>query len=187
VNSLNRIVSEVELQPFMTGNHVALRPLVEADREALFMIASDPLIWEQHPNRDRHERKVFDAFFNAALASQGAHLVIDAQTGAVLGTSRYYDWNPETHSVAIGFTFLSRACWGKGHNREMKELMLRHAFTFAKTVIFHIGEHNRRSRKAIEKIGAHFLRSDARVHTDGRPNPTVVYKMNEDDFRAAFE
>ncbi len=185
-HDLNRAVTAPDFQPLLSGALVALRPLVEADREALFAVAADPLVWEQHPNSDRYQRKVFDAFFDAAMESRGALLAADAKTGKVVGTSRYYGWNPRARSIAIGFTFLSRSCWGKGHNREMKELMLRHVFRFSKTVIFHIGENNQRSRKAIEKIGARFLRAEARTHADGRPNPTVVYAMKEADFIAVF-
>src|SRR6266480_1178693 len=43
---------------------------------------------------------------------------------------------------------------GRAFNREMKRLMLNHAFRFVEKVIFYVGENNVRSQKAMEKIGA---------------------------------
>ena len=80
----------------------------------------------------------------------------DAATGAIIGSTRYYDWWPQSREIAIGFTFLTRPYWGGGANHEMKQLMLSHAFKWADTVWFHVGEHNARSRRALEKIGARF-------------------------------
>ncbi len=156
-----------------------LRPLNEEDKEGLFAVASDPLIWEQHPEKYRYQRPVFDAFFDAAMESRGALLALDAKTDRVLGSSRYYDWNPAEKSVAIGFTFLSRACWGRGYNREMKKLMLDHAFFFAETVIFHVGKNNQRSRRAMEKIGGELVEEMERKLADGSPNPSVVYRIGK--------
>ena len=56
--------------------------------------------------------------------------------------------------MAVGFTFLSRLHWGGKVNAEMNDLMLAHAFTWAKRVWFHVGIDNIRSQKAMEKIGA---------------------------------
>lgn len=182
---LDSVAIAPDFQPHLTGSLVELRPIAPEDWDALFAVAADPLVWEQHPNNDRHERKVFEFFFVEALASKGALVAIDRASGRIIGSSRYYGWNAEARSVAIGFTFLARACWEKGYNRDMKDLMLRHAFKFAKTVIFHIGEHNKRSRAAIEKIGARLIRTEARVHADGRPNPTVVYALDENAYIAA--
>jgi RimJ/RimL family protein N-acetyltransferase len=84
--------------------------------------------------------------------------------------------------VAIGYTFLARKAWGSVHNREMKKLMLDHAFQFVDTVLFHIGENNFRSRKAIEKIGAEefsFIESDSEM-PDGPKNRSIVYRIKKE-------
>ncbi|MDB6079677.1 MAG: hypothetical protein JWO82_3424 [Akkermansiaceae bacterium] len=146
-------VSTIELQPTLTGEHLSLRPLREDDFEALYTAASDPLIWEQHPQPTRWQREVFQTFFTLAMASGGAFTVVDPATGAILGSSRYYDWNPASREIAIGYTFLTRHYWGGPANREMKRLMLEHIFQWAEKVWFHIGTENRRSRKATEKLG----------------------------------
>jgi RimJ/RimL family protein N-acetyltransferase len=168
-----------DFQPVLEGKFITLRPLKEEDRVALFAVASDPLIWEQHPEKDRYQYDVFNAFFNEAMRSKGAFLALDAKSGSVIGSSRYYDWNAAEKSVVIGYTFLSRICWGQNYNKEMKNLMLNHAFRFVDTVLFHIGENNIRSRKAIEKIGAQLSGKIERQHLDGRSNPSVIYQIKQ--------
>ena len=119
----------------------------------MFLVASDPMIWEQHPARDRYKEEVFKRFFNEALDSGGAFAVIDRKTQRVIGSSRYFGHEPENREIEIGWTFLARSHWGGKYNREMKQLMLGHAFKFVDSVIFLIGPENHRSRRAVEKIG----------------------------------
>lgn len=146
--------SNFDLQPTLTGTAISLRPLKAEDFEALHAAAADPLIWEQHPEPLRYQRQVFArGFFASALACGSALVVTDNASGQVIGSSRYYDWNPGQRAVAIGFTFLARSHWGGASNLEMKRLMLDHAFQWARVVWFHVGKNNWRSRKAMEKIG----------------------------------
>jgi RimJ/RimL family protein N-acetyltransferase len=143
-----------DLQPCLENERVALRPLRAEDFEDLYRVASDPLLWEQHPNRDRYRREVFEAFFAGALESGGAFLVSDRRSQEVIGSSRYYDLDVERGSVAIGYTFLARRCWGTTYNRALKQLMLDHAFRFVREVIFHVGARNLRSQIAVQRLGA---------------------------------
>lgn len=146
-------------QPHLQGDRIRLRPLVPADWDALFAAASDPLIWEQHPDSQRFQAAVFRSnFFEGAVQSRSALVAEDIQTGAVIGSSRYYDWNAQTREVAVGYTFLVRSHWGGHTNREMKRLMLGHIFQWATRVWFHIGVNNLRSRRALESIGGVFDR-----------------------------
>ena len=144
----------LDLQPVLRGELVHLRPLRPDDFDALFAVASDPLIWEQHPERDRHQRATFERFFAEALASGGALIASDARDGRVIGSSRFHAYDAGREEVEIGWTFLARSHWGGRYNGEMKRLMLDHAFRFVDRVVFVIGEHNIRSQKAVEKIGA---------------------------------
>jgi RimJ/RimL family protein N-acetyltransferase len=114
----------------------------------------DPLIWG-HPEPTRHQRAVFEGFFAGALASRGALAVVQRDAGAIIGTSRYYDCNEVGREVAIGFTFLARQHWGGAANRELKRLMLCHAFHWAIRCGF-VGKNNWRSRRALGKIGAEY-------------------------------
>lgn len=146
------------LQPTLLGTLVRLEPSQPEDLQALYAVAADPLIWAQHPAHDRWQHDVFRAMFQQGLASGGALTVRHAVSGAVIGSSRYYDWAKQGRQLAIGYTFLARSCWGGTFNHEMKRLMLEHAFGFVDRVWFHIGVNNLRSRRAITAIGASFDR-----------------------------
>ena len=168
---------EFNLQPTLTGKLIELRPLLPADFDALFQAASDPLIWEQHPESDRYKKEVFQTYFDGAIESKGAFVVTDRRSGKIIGSSRYCNLKPEESEVEIGYTFLERAYWGGKYNREMKSLMLDHAFRFVKRVVFVVGENNLRSQKALEKIGAGFLRKSESTARDGSVRKTVVFRI----------
>jgi RimJ/RimL family protein N-acetyltransferase len=155
---------DIDLQPTLAGETLTLRPLRVEDFDALHAVAADPAIWEQHPEPTRYQRLVFESYFTSALASRGALLATDNATGTVIGSSRYYDWDAAARSIAIGYTFLARSHWGGAANREMKRLMLDHAFRWADTVWFHVGRDNHRSRRAMEKLGAELAREAQREH-----------------------
>lgn len=162
-----------DLQPSLQGELLELRPLRPEDFDALYAVASDPLIWEQHPCNDRYRKDVFEAFFREALESGGALLALDRSDSGVIGSSRYYGYDEQRSEIEIGWTFLARSHWGGTYNREMKQLMLRHAFRFVRSVIFRVGPHNFRSRRAVEKLGA-VLAGSSR---DGAGREMVVYRL----------
>jgi RimJ/RimL family protein N-acetyltransferase len=143
-----------DLQPILKGELLNLKPLRAEDFQALYAVASDPLIWEQHPARDRYREEVFRQFFREAMESGGALVAIDAANERVIGSSRFDGYDEEKSEIEIGWTFLARPYWGGCYNAEMKRLMLDHAFRFVESVIFLIGPQNLRSRRAVEKIGA---------------------------------
>ena len=161
------------LQPTLEGPSLQVRPMTPADVEPLYAVASDPAIWAMHPESTRWQRDVFQRFADGALASGGGLVVTRHDTGALIGASRYYDWSAPERSIVIGFTFLARAHWGDGSNAELKQLMLAHAFTFADTVWFHVGEQNLRSRRAVEKLGAEAVQTV----TDVAGRRTVHYRL----------
>ena len=98
-------------------------------------------------------------------------------SGKIIGSSRYYEWNPVEREVAVGFTFLARSHWGGKTNREMKLLMLSHAFRWAKVVWFHVGANNWRSRRAMEKIGGRFSHEEVKV-IHGQEHLHVFYRID---------
>ena len=142
-----------DLQPLLKGHLLELRPLAQEDFPDLYAVASDPLIWEQHPEKDRYKEEVFKRFFREALESGGALIALDSRDGKVIGSSRFHGYDEQKSEIEIGWTFLARSHWGGIYNREMKQLMLRHAFKFVSSVIFFVGPQNLRSQRAIEKIG----------------------------------
>ncbi len=166
-----------DLQPTLTGNLIELRPLAPADYDALYRAASDPLIWEQHPESDRYTPEVFRRYFDGAIASRGAFAIIDCKSGRIIGSSRYCNLKPEESEVEIGWTFLERDFWGGAYNGELKKLMLDHAFKFVDRVVFVVGETNLRSQKALEKIGARFWKKELKPARDGAMVPHVVFAI----------
>jgi N-acetyltransferase len=133
---------------------VVVRPLIVDDYDGLYAVAADPLLWEQHPERERWREDVFRAYFDDHLASGGALAVVDRATGKLIGASRYDNYDPEASEVEIGWTFLARPYWGGAYNADLKRVMLGHAFESIETVVFLIDERNLRSRRAVEKLGA---------------------------------
>jgi RimJ/RimL family protein N-acetyltransferase len=147
-----------ELQPDKLEDElVTLRPIAESDFDALFALAADPLIWEIHPVKDRYKKEVFKEYFDSALASKGAFVVVDRNTGELMGCTRYYALQPELSRVAIGYSFIARRFWGGPYNKAMKTLMLNHAFQYVDSVVLHVGKANIRSQKAVLKLGAKLI------------------------------
>jgi RimJ/RimL family protein N-acetyltransferase len=170
-----------DLQPLLTGQLVRLRPLRRDDFDELYGVASDPLIWAQHPEPERCQLEVFRGFFRGALDSGGALVALDAADGErIIGSSRFAGYDPHRSEVEIGWTFLARAYWGGRYNSEMKRLMLDHAFQYVQRVVFLIGHHNLRSQKAIQQIGA----VAAGERTDGRGQLRLVYEIRAADWLA---
>ena len=173
----------MDRQPVLEGERLLLRPLEPSDWDALYAIASDPQVWEQHPMHDRWREDVFRAFFDDALAKGGALAVIDKSSDAIIGSSRFQQYEPEDGgSVEIGWTFLAPRCWGKGINHEMKRLMLAHAFEFVERVDFRVSETNWRSRQALENIGAERTRRTELSRYDGKRVIHIVYEITRDSF-----
>ena len=170
-----------DLQPTLIGESITLRPLRAEDFEAVYAAASDPRIWELHPEPTRYLKDVFErGFFASAVASGSAFVVTENATGQVLGSTRYYEWDPESLEVAIGYTFLARSHWGGATNREMKRLLLDHAFHWAKVAWFHVGVTNWRSRRAMEKIGARLSHEDIKV-VQGGEHIYAYYRIDAPD------
>jgi len=166
-----------DLQPNLKGELIELRPLTSEDWDDLFSVASDPLIWEQHPENTRYKKEVFQTYFDGAMGSKGAFAVVDRKSGKIIGSSRYCALKPEESEVEVGYTFLERAYWGGEYNREMKKLMLDHAFKFVKRVVFVVGDTNWRSQKALEKIGASFWKNAEWRSHDGSVKKTVIFQI----------
>ena len=134
-----------------------LRQLEHTDFEPLFSVASNPQVWEQHPEQDRWKRDKFQRFFDGAVEnSLPSYTIIDREQSLIIGSSRFYDFHVGRKVVSIGYTFIDPSYWGTHANQEIKTIMLAVAFKFVDTVCFDIGPNNFRSRRAVEKIGARF-------------------------------
>jgi len=134
-------VMPFDLQPRLFGRFLHLRPLCFDDLEPLYAAAADPLIWEQHPTKERYKREVFEEFFRESIASRGALVAIDCQSNRIVGSSRFHGCDEANSEIEIGWTFLTRSHWGGEYNGEMKRLMLEHAFKFNRVVLL-VGPQN---------------------------------------------
>lgn len=171
----------MNLQPTLENDFVRLIPLQETDFEPLFSVASDPKIWEQHPNKDRYKREVFENFFRGAMESTGAFKIIEKNTLEVAGSTRFYDYNAEDHSIFIGYTFYATKFWGSKLNSQVKKLMLEYIFQFIDKVNFHVGKNNIRSQKAMEKLGASKV-DEVNVAYFGEPERlNVVFEITKNN------
>ena len=168
-----------DLQPHLTGILIELRPLTPNDWDELFAIASDSLIWEQHPEPDRYKEGVFRIFFKDALESGGAFVIIDRKTQRIIGSTRFYGYDQEKSEIEIGWTFLARKYWGGRFNAEMKRLLLNHAFRVVQSVVFFAGEHNVRSQKAMEKLGAIKIGTATRAYGNHPPATNLKYVIKK--------
>ena len=178
LHEIASVNNRIHLQPTLDGRRLQLRPLRPEDYRDLYAVAADPLIWERHPEADRHEPGVFRAFFDWALECKGALVAIDLKSSNLIGSSRFHGYDPGRSEVEIGWTFLARSYSGGIYNREMKDLMLRHAFGFVKNVILVIGSRNRRSQRAVEKLGS--VRAGSRRISCDRVD--VVYRITATEF-----
>lgn len=174
----------MNIQPTLENENVKLLPLNQNDFEELFAVASDPLVWEQHPNKDRYKREVFENFFLGAMESGGAFKIIEKNTGEVAGSTRFYDYNAEDSSIFIGYTFYGTKFWGSKLNPQVKKLMLNYIFQFVDKVNFHVGKDNVRSQKAMEKLGAKKV-DEVNVAYFGEPEKlNVVFEIRKTDYHS---
>jgi N-acetyltransferase len=166
-----------DFQPHLTGDLIALRPMIEADFEALYAVASDPLIWAMHPTHERWQRPVFRANIDEAFAEHGGLVAIDKATDTIIGFSRYSQIAVGPDEIEIGWSFLARNYWGGRYNRDMKAIMIAHALKSFDRVIFRVGETNIRSRQAMEKIGGVRIEWDEILPIFGREAVYIAYEI----------
>ena len=173
----------MDRQPTLETERLGIRPLGEEDREALYAVASDPGVWEQHPIHDRWRREIFDRFFDDGLASGGALAVVEKRDGSIIGSTRYDKYDPDEGGVVeIGWTFLAPRYWGKGINPEMKRAMLAYAFQSVALVEFRVGDTNYRSRNALEAIGAARTDRYELEKYQGKRVVHLVYEITRESF-----
>jgi RimJ/RimL family protein N-acetyltransferase len=170
-----------DLQPTLAGQTIVIRPIRQEDWRDMFAAASDPLIWQAHPAADRYKENVFREYFDGAVRCGSGFAFVERSTGRIVGSSRYHGHHPERSEIEIGWTFLVREKWGGATNREIKKLMITHAFTFVDRVVFWVGESNWRSRRAMQKIGA--LQQGGPVSRTPGGAPHVMFEITKAGFQ----
>ena len=168
-----------DLQPTLENESVILRPLKEDDFEDLYRVASDPLIWEQHPAKERSQREGFSLFFKEAMTSKGAFVMIDKKAGKIIGSTRFNRVKESSDAIEIGWTFLARDYWGGYYNQVIKTLQIEYAFNYVTRVLFYIHESNFRSQRAVEKLGGERITSIDGKALEIRPTASVTYQVRK--------
>ncbi|MEU4337443.1 bifunctional pyridoxamine 5'-phosphate oxidase family protein/GNAT family N-acetyltransferase [Micromonospora lupini] len=173
------------------GEHVLLEPLDLAHADDLHTATADDDVWRHLTvSRPTEPAGTAEVVASALDAQQRGERVPWVQrcavTGAVVGTTSYYEIDPERLSVAIGHTFLGRPWWRTGINTEAKLLLLGRAFDDlgAVRVAWHTDIRNVRSQAAIERLGA-TREGVLRMHRqrpDGSWRDTVQYAMTVDEW-----
>src|SRR3982751_5943278 len=102
-NHANNVgMASPNFQPTLVGPTVTVRPIMAADWPELFVAGSDPEIWRVHPVRDRHTEPGFRKFFDGAVDSKMAFVFVDRSTNRLIGSSRYYGYEPDLSEIEIG-------------------------------------------------------------------------------------
>lgn len=169
-------------QPILIGETLTLRPLKSTDLEDLYLAAKDPKTWSGHPATNRHEREVFETYFKFLIEAGGTLLITDRKTKTAIGCSRYYVSPDVPDMISIGFTFISNEYWGGKTNRELKQLMLAHAFNRYDEVWFHIDPTNIRSQKATAKLGAECI-ADQELNLGGNPAQWKCWRLRKSNWK----
>jgi RimJ/RimL family protein N-acetyltransferase len=151
------VLEAVELQ----GDLVSLTPLEIRHAEGLAVAAEDKRVFEWLPYAgldevDRARSWIAEALTDREAGRRLAFAVLDGASGAVIGSTSYWDYDTAARHVEIGSSWLASPCWRTGRNLEAKRLLLGHAFETLglERVEFQTDSMNKRSRAAIEGLGA---------------------------------
>jgi N-acetyltransferase len=178
-----KILMSISFQPTLKNEWVIAEPLLSIHFDELYAAANDPLIWEQHPNKNRWQLPDFKNYFEGAIKSEGAFLIRDAKSKEVIGSSRFSDYLVDVSTVSIGYTFFVRSCWGNGYNYVLKRLMLNHIFNYVDTVHFYIGAVNKRSQISIERLGAQKIGEKETAYYGESPKLDYVYAITKEEWK----
>lgn len=172
--------------PTLIGKTLRLRPLQADDLDALYAAASDPQTWSGHPATERYRREVFEPYFQFLIQAGGCLLILDRESGQAIGCSRYYPVPDQPDDIGIGFTFINHRYWGGTTNRELKTLMLGHAFQRFERVWFHIAPSNIRSQKGTAKLGAQ-LAYAAELDLSGTLTQWLCYELPREHWESSAD
>ena len=172
----------INIQPQLENDLVILEPLNQNDFENLYSAAADPKVWEQHPNKNRYKREVFQIFFDGAIESKGAFKIIFKETNQVIGSSRFYDYDENDASIIVGYTFYSTDSWGKGINPSVKKLMFDYIFQFVDKIYLHVGAENIRSQIAVQRLGCTKIQEELVAYYGEEPKLNFVYEMTKENW-----
>jgi RimJ/RimL family protein N-acetyltransferase/nitroimidazol reductase NimA-like FMN-containing flavoprotein (pyridoxamine 5'-phosphate oxidase superfamily) len=177
--------------PTLIGKHIRLERTAIADAEEMFYALDDDEVWAFTTLPRPGSPAEMTALLTRELANPARMSFTKrlAATGEIVGTSSFYDINPDYGSIAIGYTQIAKPWWRTAVNTESKLLMLRHAFDDlgAERVVWHADIRNSRSQTAIIRLGAAregVLRHQRR-RRDGSWRDTAQFSMISEEWPAA--
>jgi RimJ/RimL family protein N-acetyltransferase len=156
IGTMDRI-APVELH----GRLTSLVPLARTHVDGVAAAARDEEVFTWLPYHGLGEVERAGAWIGEALEQResGQRLpfaIVDRAETRVIGSTSYWGYDAASRHLEIGSSWLERSCWGMGRNLEAKLLLLIHAFESMELerVEFQTDTMNRRSRRAIEGLGA---------------------------------
>jgi N-acetyltransferase len=173
-----------DLQPTLENDLLIIRPAKSEDFDHLYKVASDPLVWEQHPAKNRYKIDIFTALFNEGMTTKAMFVVIDKKSGDIIGSTRFNPVPETDNAIEIGWSFIGRAYWGGGYNKAQKHLLMDYAFQHVDHVFYYIGKSNTRSRKAVEKLGGNRISHYDGQLLDARSPDGVIYRIGKSAYQS---
>jgi len=185
---MSRWIEPVTLE----GEHVRLVPLTAGHEQALTAAASDGELWKLWytfvPSPDKTRGYIDTALDMRERLGALAFAVIDAKTGDVVGSTRYFNVDEANRRLEIGHTWYARRVQKTALNTEAKLLLLTHAFEKLDAIAVEFRTHfmNHSSRAAIARLGAKqdgILRNH-QIGRDGVLRDTVVFSIIQSEWPA---
>lgn len=180
------------MQPTLTGQIVELRPLQQEHAQALLDAAADGQLWNMKltavPGPETVDRYIATALEGRAGGTVMPFVIVLRETGAVVGSTRFWKIDRANRKLEIGHTWLGESVQRSPVNTEAKYLLLSHAFDVMQCVRvqFTTDELNEKSRAAILRIGAKLegMVRHERIMPDGRKRNSVRFSIIDDEWPA---
>jgi len=174
----------------LSSDKVQLVPLTSEHCQDFYQAGAHPSLWRWvTPNQCidlvTATRWVKESLEKVALGEHIVFVIIDCESGKVVGSTRYCSIDHQNRGIEIGFTFISPLFQRSHINSHAKYLLLRHAFECfgAIRVQFKTHENNQKSRNAISRLGATFegVIRHQRILDDGSFRNTAQFSITDDD------
>ena len=184
-------VVPADLSGRFTGGRVIVEPLAAEHADGLIAAATEPAMFRWMPVDMASSTDALREWLAATLADARAgrevpFAILAADTGQVLGSTRFLSLALEHLRAEIGWTWLTPGSWSSGVNIETKLLLLGHAFENVglRRVEFKTDARNERSRGALTALGTRFegIFRKHMVVDDGGVRDSAYYAIVDDDW-----
>jgi RimJ/RimL family protein N-acetyltransferase len=174
----------------LEGDTIALLPLDASHQDALLTAAKDGILWELWYTSVPSSATI-NNYLDKALAEKEngqayPFVVFHKKTKQIIGSTRYYNLQPEHRRLEIGYTWYAKSYQRTRVNTECKYLLLQYAFEIKHCIAvqFMTDWHNIASRNAIARLGAHQdgLLRNHRLNSDGSCRDSVVFSITENEW-----